>query len=134
MSARRIEVHFNEFFPMLWEQAQRQGLNKGSWMAASNLGPQRWSEFAKASGIPSANNAEGRDVSGFYFLRLIGGLGLRSEEIEGLAGRRFTEDQRRELQFNGWIKANKDDLQFIMQQPKLQEAVRQIIKAFRKDD
>jgi len=115
MSAKKIEINFNEYFPWLWNEAKRQGFNKGEWMTKSGLDPQRWAEFARGCGISEPDdNLKSRDVSAYYFISLAGGVSLASSQVEKKSGIRFSDEQREQLQIQAWVRANEDLVKVLM--------------------
>ena len=107
MSGKNEKPSFGGYWNYLWRKAQERGFNKGEWMLASNLGRQRFSEF----------NTGQRRVTARYFLKLIGGISMKPDEIEIGSGVRFTQAQRDELQFESWVDAHRDMLKILMKDP-----------------
>jgi hypothetical protein len=126
METKKIKIKFNRYFPFLWAKAKAHGLGKGAWMVKSGLIPQRWAEFARACANDANSNKKKRDVSVYYFLKLIAGVGLTKEQVEEESGISFTEDQRAELQFDAWVQANEDKLKTLARDPQKWEACKKI--------
>ncbi len=104
---KKSETNFNNYFEWMWEEAQRQGLNKGSWCAKAEFHQNRWIEFARAAGMsPGGEGLKSRDISAYYFLSLGKGLNLTSEQIEEKSGIRFSEAQLLKLKRQAWVEAN----------------------------
>jgi hypothetical protein len=109
MVAKKPETNFNEFFPWLWDEAQRQNLNKGEWMTRSKIDPQRWVEFGRAAGIKdSGETLENTDVSVYYFEKLTRGLGLSKETVQTKSEIKFTPEQLAEFENYSWYLTNKE--------------------------
>jgi hypothetical protein len=107
MAARKKEAVFNDYFDFLWEYAQSQKMSKGQFMKASNLSPQRFSEFSQQS----------RNITGEYFLKMIAGLGITPEEVEELCGTPFSEEQRIQLQFDSFVNSQRAFIEELMKYP-----------------
>jgi hypothetical protein len=107
MVARKKETDFNDFFDFLWEYAQSQKMSKGQFMKASGLSPQRFSEFSQKT----------RNITGEYFLKMIGGLGLTAEDVERISGNFFSEEQSIQLQFEGFVNSQRSFIEELMKDP-----------------
>lgn len=103
-------------------------------MKAAGLSPQRFSEFARACGVRERHptSKDSRDVSGYYFLKLIGGLGLTGQDVENLSSRKFTAEQKHELRYNGFLKAHRPFFESLMKDAKLMEACLSLERMFKK--
>jgi hypothetical protein len=113
-----MKTTFNEFFDWLTEEAARQHLKKGAWMITSGLHPQRWAEFARAAKIlPIDPGKRVRDITTYYFLKLIGGLKLTPEQASVRSGIRFSPEQRRALKFHEWVQTEQEFLMALMDEP-----------------
>lgn len=107
MAARKKETEFNAYFDFLWEYAQSKKISKGKFMKDSGLSPQRFSEFSQKS----------RNITGEYFLKMLGGVGLSPEEIEKISNIPFSEEQSLELKFDSFVKSQKAFLEELMKDP-----------------
>lgn len=123
-------VFFNEFFPFLAGVARERGLGKTEWMTLCGIPRQRFSEFTKA--ITGAGGGKPRNVTARYFLRLMEGLQLTQADVEKLAGRSFTEEQKRELKIEQFVLTHRDVIEALVDNPEALDAVRGIIKAFKR--
>ena len=114
MKSKKPDCNFNEYFPWMWEEAQRQGLNKGPWFAKSgHINQNRWIEFARASKMEHSEGVS-RDVSADYFLRLTRGLGLKPSQVEKKTGKKFSKKQLKRMQRQAWVDANEDLIDMMM--------------------
>ena len=77
---------------------------------------QRFSEFDKGE----------RDLTGGYINRIMEGLGLSQEQVEGLAGKKFSPEQVRERKIEGWTSAHRDIREAMLDDPELVPIVRSI--------
>jgi hypothetical protein len=118
MAARKKEAEFNDYFDFLWEHAQSQKMSKGQFMKASGLSPQRFSEFSQQT----------RNITGEYFLKMIGGLGITPEEVEELCGTSFSEEQRIQLQFDGFVNSQRAFIEELMKDPAKLQVCKTIIR------
>jgi len=118
MVARRKDTDFNEYFDFLWEYAQSQKMSKGQFMKLSGLSPQRFSEFSLKS----------RNITGEYFLKMIGGLGLTPEDLEGISGKSFSEEQMVQLKFDGFVTSQRGFIEELMRDPAKLQACKTIVK------
>jgi hypothetical protein len=126
---KKIPINFNNFWPWLNSEAERQTLNKGEWMKKSGLGNQRYIEFARACGTaaPEPGKKE-RDISIHYFYKLIGGLTLAPEQVEKKSGMKFSVEQRRMLQFQAFTQAQEDLIIKLMDDPDALKICRAVVK------
>jgi len=114
-STKKPETNFNNYFPWLWDEAQRIGLNKGSWFKKAELHQNRWIEFARAAGMsPRGEGLKERDVSAYYLIILGKGLNLKPEQIETKSGIRFSENQLKKLKKQAWVDANDNLIEKLM--------------------
>ncbi len=118
MAARMKDTDFNEYFDFLWEYAQSQKMSKGQFMKLSGLSPQRFSEFSLKS----------RNITGEYFLKMIGGLGLTPEDLEGISGKSFSEEQMVQLKFDGFVTSQRGFIEELMRDPAKLQACKTIVK------
>jgi hypothetical protein len=118
MGARKKETDFNEYFDFLWECARSQKMSKGQFMNLSGLSPQRFSEFSQ--------NA--RNITGEYFLKMIGGLGLTPKDLERISGKAFSEEQRIQLEFDGFVSSQKTFIEELMKDPVKLQACKTVVK------
>ncbi len=118
MAARKKETDFNEYFDFLWEYARSKKIGKGAFMKDSGLSPQRFSEFSQGS----------RNITGEYFLKMLEGVGLTTEEVERLSGRPFSDDQRGLLQFDAFVKSQRPFLEELMNDPAKLQACKAVTK------
>jgi len=107
IKSKKPETNFNDFWPNLKQEASRQGFNKGEWFRKSGIDYQRYSEFENGD----------RDISTHYFLRLTGGLNMKSDNAEKALGRKFSEEQKRLLKFDAKVAAEKDWLEIMLNDP-----------------
>jgi len=118
MAARKKEADFNEYFDFLWEYAQSKKISKGAFMKYSGLSPQRFSEFSQGS----------RNITGEYFLKMLEGVSLTTEEVERLSDRPFSDEQRSHLQFDAFVKTQRPFLEELMQDPAKLQTCKTVIK------
>jgi len=118
MAARKKETDFNGYFDFLWEYARSKKISKGAFMKNSGLSPQRFSEFSQGS----------RNITGEYFLKMLEGVGLTSDEVEELSGMPFSDDQRSLLQFDAFVKSQRPFLEELMNDPAKLQACKAVIK------
>ncbi|MDD5724387.1 MAG: hypothetical protein PHY29_11725 [Syntrophales bacterium] len=118
MAARKKDTDFNEYFDFLWEYAQSKKIGKGAFMKDSGLSPQRFSEFSQKS----------RNITGEYFLKMLEGVGLTTEEAERLSDMPFSDEQRSLLQFNAFVKSQKPFLEELMKDPAKLQACKTVAK------
>ncbi len=108
MVSRKKEIDFNDYFIPLWEYAQKiKGMSKGQFMKASGLSPQRFSEFSQQT----------RNITSEYFIKMMGGVGLSTDEIEAISRKPFSEDQLIQLQFDNFVKSHKSFIEELMKDP-----------------
>jgi len=112
MAARPKEINFNSHFQWLWTYAQKQGFDKAGWLSKAGLSAQRFADFQNA-----CNDKGGKNVSEYYFLKLVAALDLTTEEVEELSGNKFTEEQREELQLQALIQAHKWAVKEVLTDP-----------------
>ncbi|MBW1723716.1 MAG: hypothetical protein JRJ78_16920 [Deltaproteobacteria bacterium] len=88
-------------------------------MQKCGLDPQRWAEFAKACGLKDRHSPGiARDVSHYYFNKLIGGLALTYKQVEEKSGKKFSEEQIERLRMTSWIQANEKLILALMRDSK----------------
>jgi len=87
-------------------------------MKNSGLSPQRFSEFSQGS----------RNITGEYFLKMLEGVSLTTEEMERLSDRPFSDEQRSHLQFDAFVKTQRPFLEELMQDPAKLQACKTVIK------
>ncbi len=121
MAARKKEADFNEYFDFLWEYAQSKKISKGAFMKNSGLSPQRFSEFSQKS----------RNITGEYFLKMLEGVGLTTEEVERHSDMPFSDEQRNILQFDAFVKSQRPFLEELMKDPAKLQTCKAIIKVDR---
>jgi len=112
MAARPKETNFNSHFLWLWAYAQKQGFDKAGWLAKAGLSPQRFADFQNA-----LDGKGGKNLSEYYFLKLIAALDLTIEEVEILSGNKFTDEQKEELQLQALIQAHKWAIKEVLTDP-----------------
>lgn len=105
--SKKPETNFNDFWPFLKSEAYRQRLKKGEWFRKSGVDYQRYSEFETGA----------RDISVRYFLKLMGGLNLKTDTAEKALGHKFTEEQKRLMKFDAKVAANRDWLAIVLDDP-----------------
>ena len=81
----------------MWEEAKKQGMKKKEWFAKSDISLGRFSEFAIASGLKDGRRS--RDISSYYFIKLVKGLGLKTDDVESNSKIKFTTKQQVALEF-----------------------------------
>jgi len=118
MVPRKKETDFNDYFDFLWEHARSKKISKGAFMKGSGLSPQRFSEFSQGS----------RNITGEYFLKMLEGVDLTTEEVERLSGRPFSDEQRSLLQFDAFVKSQRPFLEELMQNPAKLQTCKAVIK------
>jgi hypothetical protein len=119
MAARKKETDFNEYFDSLWEYARTCQMSKGQFMKVSDLSPQRFSEFSQKT----------RNITGEYFLKMLGGLGLTPEELERISERPYSEEQMSQLRFDSFIKSQRSFLEDLMKDPAIFQICKAIVKS-----
>ena len=119
MAARKKETGFNEYFDFLWEYAQSKKISKGKFMNDSGLSPQRFSEFSQKN----------RNITGEYFLKMLGGVGLSPEEMENLSNMPFSEEQSVQLKFDSFVKSQKPFLEELMKDPVKLQICKTVIRS-----
>jgi len=117
-------INFNEFWPALKTEAVRKRLKKVEWLTKSGIHYQRYSEFDADPGAPNK-----RDISARYFLRLIGGLNLKTEDTEKALGRKFSEAQRQALRFEALVDANREWLEVLLADPETVKICKSVVAA-----
>lgn len=117
--SKKPETNFNAFWPSMKAMAKNQGLNKGQWFRKSGVDYQRYSEF---------DNKE-RDISGKYFIKLIGGLNVMIEDAEKRLGGKFSEKQKRLLKFDARVEAQKDWLEIMLNDPETMKTCKAVTLA-----
>ena len=118
MVARKKDTDFNEYFDFLWKYARSQKMSKGQFMKLSGLSPQRFSEFSQKT----------RNITGEYFLKMIGGLGLTPEDLERESGKPFSEDQMIQLRFDGFVNSQRVFIEELMKDPVKLSACKTIVR------
>ena len=118
MAARKKDTDFNDYFDSLWEYARSQKMSKGQFMKLSGLSPQRFSEFSQKT----------RNITGEYFLKMIGGLGLTPEDLERESGKPFSEDQMIQLRFDGFVNSQRAFIEELMKDPVKLSACKAIVR------
>jgi len=118
MVARKKETDFNEYFDFLWEHAQSQEMSKGQFMKVSGLSPQRFSEFSQQT----------RNITGEYFLKMLGGVGLTAEELQKLSGKAFSEEQMIQLKFEDFVRSQKVFIEELMKDPLKLQACKTVVQ------
>ena len=131
MAAKKEKIHFNQYFPTLWQYAQSRGLNKGEWMIKSGVGRQRFTEFiwgwtASKSGTKSDKSA--RNLTASYFLKLLSPLQITPEEVESMSGIKFTKEQKYKLRLDAWMRSQEKELEIAMANPEKWELCKSILK------
>ncbi|MCK5878228.1 MAG: hypothetical protein KAH24_00505 [Holophagae bacterium] len=119
MAARKKETDFNEYFDFLWKYAQSKKISKGKFMNDSGLSPQRFSEFSQKN----------RNITGEYFLKMLGGVGLSPEEMENLSNMPFSEEQSAQLKFDSFVKSQKPFLEELMKDPVKLQICKTVIRS-----
>ncbi|MCD6486734.1 MAG: hypothetical protein J7K35_05345 [Syntrophobacterales bacterium] len=119
MAARKKETDFNEYFDFLWGHARSKKISKGKFMMDSGLSPQRFSEFSQKS----------RNITGEYFLKMLGGVGLSPEEVEKLSNMPFSEEQSVQLKFDSFVKSQKSFLEELMKDPAKLQICKTVIRS-----
>lgn len=115
MASKKREVNFNEYWDALKHEAQSRGWGVGHFMEVCRIPRQRYSEFET-----------GRTLSGMYFEKLMGGLGLTQDQIEKKAGRRMSDAQIRERKVTAWIAANPDIIDKMIDNPNIAKIIREM--------
>ena len=131
MAAKKEEIHFNQYFPILWQYAQSLGLNKGEWMIKSGVGRQRFTEFMRswtASGFGAKNDKSARNLTAPYFLKLLSSLQITLEEVEIMSGIKFTKEQKYKLRLDAWMRSQEKELEIAMANPEKWELCKSILK------
>ena len=118
MVARKKETEFNDYFDFLWERARSQKMSKGQFMKASWPSPQRFREFSQQT----------RNITGEYFQKMIGGLGLTPEDVEATSGKPFSEEQSIQLQFDGFVNSQRVFIEELMKDPVKFQVCKTIIR------
>ena len=118
MAARKKETDFNGYFDFLWGYARSKKISKGAFMKNSGLSPQRFSEFSQGS----------RNITGEYFLKMLEGVGLTTDEVEQLSGMSFSDERRSLLQFDAFVKSQRPFLEELMNAPAKLQACKAVIK------
>jgi hypothetical protein len=121
-TSKKNPINFNDFWPLLKAEAVKKGYGKVEWLTRSGLNYQRYSEF----------DTNTRDVSGRYFLKLMGGLNLKLDNTEKKLGRKFTAKQKECLQFEAQVDANKEWLQKLLSDPETIKICKSIVDAKKK--
>ena len=119
MAARKKETDFNEYFDFLWEYARSKKISKGKFMMDSGLSPQRFSEFSQKN----------RNITGEYFLKMLGGVGLSPEEMEKLSNMPFSEEQSVQLKFDSFVKSQKPFLEELLKDPAKLQICKTVIRS-----
>ncbi len=119
MAARKKETDFNDYFDFLWGYAQSKKISKGKFMKDSGLSPQRFSEFSQQT----------RNITGEYFIKMLGGVGLSPEELENLSGMPFSEEQSVQLKFDSFVKSQKPFLEELMKDPAKLQLCKAVIRS-----
>ena len=88
-------------------------------MENSGLSPQRFSEFSQKS----------RNITGEYFLKMLGGVGLSPEEMENLSNMPFSEEQSVQLKFDSFVKSQKLFLEELMKDPAKLQVCKAVIRS-----
>ena len=115
--SKKNPINFNDFWNSLKIEATRKGLRKVEWMTQSSIPYQRYSEFEQQT----------RDISARYFLKLIGGLNLKQENIEKTLGRKMTDEQKRLLKFEALVDANRDWLEKLLSDPEMIKLCKRVV-------
>lgn len=121
-------ANFNNYFKFLKEEASKRGLGKGEWMKLSGLNRTRYAEFERGCGLlkPASSGTKTRDVSADYFMKLIRGLNLSEARVQQKSGIRFTKEQKKEIGFQSFIKANEDWLRKLYHDPDVFKACKTV--------
>lgn len=115
--SKKNPINFNEFWESLKIEASRMGLRKVEWMTKSSVPYQRYSEFDQQT----------RDISARYFLKLIGGLNLKQENIEKRLGRKMSDEQKRMLRFEALVDANRDWLETLLSDSEMIKLCKRVV-------
>ena len=126
-AGKKQYIIYNEYWPYLVKEQQKQKLGKVEWMHKSGLFHGRYSEFDN-----KYRGREGKDITAYYFLRLLGGLGKEWEvfvkQVEQATGKKMTEAQRKELGYGTWLDTFEDNLKLLHDDPELFRDVMRMIK------
>lgn len=117
MASMKKETTFNEYWPVLKQEALNRGWSIGEFMAQCKIPRQRYSEF----------NA-GKRITGLYMHKLMEGLRLTQQQIEQKSGHRFTPEQIRARQFDSFVAANPDIIWGMIDDSSLVPIYRQIME------
>jgi hypothetical protein len=115
-AGKKQYIIYNEYWPDLVKEKDKQRITKGEWMKRSGLFWGRFSEFDN-----KYRGKEGKDVTAYYMLRLLTGLGLKWEDfvrkVEAATGKRMTEEQREALGLRAWEEAHEEELKMCQSDP-----------------
>lgn len=115
-------IHFNDFFDVLWKEAQRMGMNQTEFMRSAGLPKQRFTELSKRK----------INLTGHLFSKLMGGLALTTEHIEHVSGKKFTKEQKNEIKMQSFLNRNRDVIEDVASDRALEKAFRAFVLAKRK--
>ena len=137
MAAKKEEIHFNQYFSVLWQKAQSLGYNKGEWLGRAGIGSQRFAEFMRSwveckTKVRSEKPA--RNLTAPYFMRLLSPLQITPSEVESMAERKFTDEQKRKLKYDAWLRTQEKVLMILMDDPQKWELCKDISKMHNKED
>lgn len=108
------EVSFNEYLPLLWEVARRRGLEKQEFLRKAGFTKNRFADWTSG-----ALNLTARS-----FVKLAGGLRMTLDDVITLCGKRFTKEQKRELQRQFFLRDNPDIVDLLLNDPDLVKTIR----------
>ena len=122
-----MTVNFNNFFEFLREKAEEKGLKRGEWMQKSGLNRTRYSEFSRACGLTAeTGEIKKRNLTSDYFMKLLRGLNMSERRVQKESGIKFSKEQRKELGFQSFVKANSDWIRKLYDNPAVFEACKTV--------
>lgn len=97
-------VDFNNFRGFIFGYAERRGINRTDFSLRSKVDISRISQMANGK----------RDISVYYFLKLIGGMRMNAEAITEKSGISYTDEQTRELEFFDKVELERDLIEMLL--------------------
>jgi len=114
------KASFREHLDIIISYAQSQGMNKTELCEKAGIELKRLSDFKTGR----------KTFTGYYFMKLLGGLGLNKEEYEKKTGGRFSENQRRALKYQQFVESYREKFSKTMDHPKLLKQVMALIDSY----
>lgn len=107
------KLSFSRHLSAILDYARGQGMKKGELCKVAGLRRKRWSDFVSGR----------KNFTAYYFLKIIGGLGLSLEKYEEVTGMRFTKKERNEFADMQFCNAHREVIEDLSNRPELFQAL-----------